>query len=125
VNPTIKSLLIFSLVVILAGGVGFLISHTAIFVCMLLAVIAQIVIGWVVSTIRDTQLQKYANQARLDTEAILIANSIAVDCAGCKKPHTIPVIISQRNTFKCRNCDAENVIIVSAETALTTKIDEK
>lgn len=106
----------------LGAIVGFLISGwIAAAIYFLLVTILQSLVTIVINGYRAAKNDLYAYQRRLDEEGILAANSIDVQCAACNTPHSIPIIVTQRNLFKCRKCEVENTIIVSAETALTTK----
>lgn len=125
-KPLVKSVLQLLSISLLVGAAFLLIKFTVLaFVAgLLIGLVVQLIVGWVIGEWRDTQLRKFEYQGRLDEQAILRANSIAVDCAACKTPHSIPIIVSERNTFKCRKCEVENVIMFTATTAQTTKLDE-
>lgn len=121
-NPLLVSVGKFLFVTIIVGTVATLFSPSVLmfFVFAGFAAIGQILLGWVLDRFEQTRRAQYEYQQRLDEQAILVANSVAVKCAGCQAPHSIPIIATERNLFKCRKCEVENVIIVTAEAALTT-----
>jgi uncharacterized membrane protein (DUF485 family) len=125
-NPLLVSILKFTAVTLTAGAIGvFIVPSIGSFVVFsAVAAILQIVLGWVLDRYEQIRRARYEYEQRLDEEAILNANVVNVECAGCKTPHSIPIIATQRNLFRCRKCEGENVIIVSAETALTTTIPD-
>jgi uncharacterized membrane protein (DUF485 family) len=125
-NPLLVSILKFTAVTLTAGAIGvFIVPSIGSFVVFsAIAAILQIVLGWVLDRYEQIRRARYEYEQRLDEEAILNANVVNVECAGCKTPHSIPIIATQRNLFRCRRCEGENVIIVSAETALTTTIPD-
>lgn len=115
----------FSVVVFLFGIVGWLIHPTIPFLLLFLSlgIIIQFIVGAVLDYLERREHIKYLYQQRIDEEAILAANTVVVECAGCRTQHSIPIIATERNLFRCRKCSAENVIILSTETAITTNID--
>jgi hypothetical protein len=125
-NPLLISILKFVGVTTIAGAIGAFIvpSIGGFFVFAGAAAILQIVLGWVLERYEQIRRARYEYEQRLDEEAILNANVVNVECAGCNTPHSIPIIATQRNLFRCRKCEGENVIIVAAETALTTTIPD-
>ena len=126
-SPLLVSVAKFFAVTVLAGTIGYLIvpSILAFVLFGAIAIIAQFVLSWVLDRYEYVRRAQYEYQQRLDEQAILAANSLTVECAGCKTPHSIPIIATERNLFRCRKCEGENVIIVNAETALTTNIETK
>jgi hypothetical protein len=118
----VKSILILVGTSVLLGAVVYFWfwSIPAAFFTLVLSIFLQFLVGWVVNSYRETKMAQYAYQQRIDEERILEANSITVKCAGCSVEHRVPVVINGRNTFKCRKCEAENVIVITTETALTT-----
>lgn len=122
-NSLVWSLVKFFTVTVLVGLIGSLAVPTFLGFSLFagLSVVAQLVLEWVLKRFEYIRRVQYEYERRLDEDAILAANTVPVKCAGCQAPNTIPVIISERNLFRCRKCEAENVIMVVAETALTTK----
>ena len=125
VKPELLALLKFVLVTLAGGAIGFIAAFTwnAFVVFALLTALVQFLLGIAMNHYRTVKHEEYAFQQRFDEQAILAANSVEVDCSACKTRHSIPIIVSQRNLFKCRKCEVENTIIVTAETALTTKTE--
>lgn len=102
----IIGLIVKSWVILLAGFIG--------------GIVLQFVISWIIGEYRSIMLQKFAFEQRLDEERILESNSVIVNCAACSIQHTIPVLIKERNTFICRKCKTENIIMFDIQTARTT-----
>ena len=121
--PILSALFKLCIVTLIGSGVGFAFKSTisGALIGGGITLIIQIIIGWVMSVFERVRAMKYIIQQRLDEQAILDSNTITVECAACKTPHSLPIMINERNTFICSKCKAESVVVLSPETALVTK----
>lgn len=121
--PILFALFKLCIVTLIGSGVGYVINSTisGILVGGGITLIIQLIVGWCMSVFERVRTLKYSIQQRLDEQAILDANTITVECAACKSTHSLPIVANDRNTFICSKCKAENVVLLSPETALVTK----
>jgi hypothetical protein len=85
------------------------------------------IIGFFV--INSILLQKQQNIQRvLEIEEIgqLAKFTISLNCAYCKQVNSTPIVLNQKNTFKCVSCNQVNGVFMQfTATTLTTPIDLK
>jgi hypothetical protein len=122
VNKILFPVLKVILVALLIGCIfGLIAKSVAVgWVGVLIGIVLQFLISWVIGEYQTIMLQKFAFEQRLDEERILESNSVVVSCAACGVQHTIPVLMKERNTFICRKCKTENIIMFDIQTARTT-----
>ena len=58
----------------------------------------------------------------LEREKVLLEQSVEIGCSYCKKINDmVPVKLGQRNTFRCRHCNQENLVTFFFGSAQITK----
>ena len=122
-GSVIKSLLItLSISAAIAGAL--VITGIPFWPSFIITVITQI-IGWQIfqymvsvnAALRNKELEESMMKE-------YIANSASLPCAGCKQENLTLIQLDVTNSFKCTKCDADNVVYVHLEPALTTKAIE-
>ena len=70
---------------------------------------------------------RYIARLQLEKEALSLAqlankNKVLIWCQVCKKMNSVPIDLSEDNTFKCDKCGADNNVQIDITTILPTNI---
>jgi len=70
---------------------------------------------------------RYIARLQLEKEALSLAqlankNKILIECQGCKKMNSVPIDLSEENSFICEKCEADNNVQIDISTILPTNI---
>ena len=70
---------------------------------------------------------RYIARLQLEKEALSLAqlankNKILIECQGCKKMNSVPIDLSEENSFICEKCGADNNVQIDISTILPTNI---
>ena len=58
----------------------------------------------------------------LETIKLINTNNVIINCESCKKVNNVRVDLSQDNSFICEHCKTENILEVTYNTIVKTKI---
>lgn len=123
-NDSLKVFLISSIktafISALIGGIAFTFGgNFALWYLVSLA--GQYVVFYIFNTYFQYRAARDLRLLQQKEAEILGQNTVAVDCAACKKESNILVKFNQENHYICGHCNTKNTVFLFAETAVTTE----
>jgi hypothetical protein len=101
-------------------GVGFKLSTGVFFAPFLISLGLLFVAGQIYNSVVQQKNSVTIEQYKLKRTELESSQNIEVSCAYCKARNIIPIKLSLRNTFNCKECEQENLIIFQFATAQVT-----
>ena len=101
-------------------GIGFNVSGGGFIAPFLISIGVFFIIGEIYNKITSQKNTIKIEQFKLKRAELETSQNVEVSCAFCKTRNIIPIKLSLRNTFNCKQCKQENLIIFQFATAQVT-----
>ena len=119
-SALIRSVAITVVISIIVGLAALYTGHSFI-LWAVVAFASQFILFYLFNTALEYKSARDMRTIVLNEQRILAQNTMAVECASCKKQNDVIVSTQTENRFTCGHCNTKNSVYLFAETAVVTE----